>query len=53
MTPEELKIQSLRRDLLFVLAHPEQRCKVCAHRDEDCRVCRPAWIGERKEARNG
>lgn len=47
MTPEEKKIQDMRRDLLFVLAHPMERCKVCRYRDQDCgKECIPAWIGD-------
>ena len=57
MTPEEKKIQDLRRDLLFVLAHPMERCKVCRYRDKECAVCLPAWIGDeisiKEYGRNG
>ena len=50
MTPEEKTIQDLRRDLLFVLTHPMERCKVCLYRDADCDKdgCVPAWIGDGK-----
>lgn len=51
MTPEELKIQEMRHDLLFVLAHPEQRCKVCSNRDKDCgSCCQPQWCGDEAPA---
>ena len=49
MTPDEKKIQDMRRDLLFVLSHPMERCKVCRFRDKDCKECTPAWIGDHPE----
>lgn len=49
MTPEQKTIQDLRRDLLFVMQHPLDRCKVCRYRDRDCAKeggCTPAWRGD-------
>lgn len=46
MTPEQKIIQDLHRDLLFVLAHPMERCKVCKYRDKECTECVPSWLGD-------
>ena len=50
MTPEEKAIQDMRRDLLFVLAHPEKMCMVCAYSDRDCEKtgCSPKWRGDKR-----
>ena len=48
MTPNEMKLQEMRHDLLFVMSHPMQACKVCAYRDRDCTgaKCTPKWRGD-------
>lgn len=48
MTRDDKIIQDMRRDLLFVMSHPMQACKVCANRDRECHgaKCEPIWRGD-------
>jgi hypothetical protein len=54
MTPEQKTLQDMRRDLLYIMANPMQRCKVCLYRDRDCDKeggCVPAWRGDHPETK--
>lgn len=48
MDDKDRLVQDMRRDLLWVMRHPMQSCKVCAFRDRDCAVegCTPRWQGD-------
>ena len=48
MTDEQKNIQDITQDLMYVMKHPMDRCKVCLYRDRDCQKeggCTPAWRG--------